>query len=261
MVSIPFSKHLRGFLDWMIVLTDSTRATIVLLIIAVFVVIAAVLSILTNNAVLASIVGVIVGATFAIIGNIVNVTWLEPLKRKQDRGERQLERERELSDKNANLRRALYGEIISLASSIGDHISYHKDMCAIGKIDYLKNPDLGKVTAPLSFRVYESLKIDPVAFYQLEESPSIDFAYLRLSTVYSLLQYFESSSSNASLQVVSVKCASMIGAYKTSLLAIDAIYNFHKPILQDLDDGRFVKKWEALKSVQELDFGPIDQDP
>jgi hypothetical protein len=177
----------------MIVLTDSTRATIVLLIIAVFVVIVAGLSILTNNAVLASIVGVIVGATFAIIGNIVNVTWLEPLKRKQDRGERQLERERELSDKNANLRRALCGEIISLASNVGGRISSIKDTCASGKTDYFKNPDRGKVPAPLSFRVYESLKTDPLAFYQLEEASSIDFAYNELTTVVNVLQVFEKS--------------------------------------------------------------------
>jgi hypothetical protein len=42
-------------------------------------------------------------------------------------------------------------------------------------------------------------------------------------------------------------------------MAIDVIYNLYKPILQDLDDGRFVKKWDALKQVQESEFGSITQ--
>jgi hypothetical protein len=237
-------------------LSDSSRATIVLLIIAVFVVIVAGLSIRTNNAVLATIVGVVVGATFAIIGNIVNVTWLGPLERKQDREEQREERKLELSDKNKNLRRALYGEILSLASNIGAYISYHKNMCATSGPGYIK-PASDKALVDLSFRVYESLKTDPVAFYQLEESSSIDFAYGRLNTVYILLQHFEITSLGAG--EASAKCASLIGAYKTSLMAIDVIYNLYKPILQDLDDGRFVKKWDALKQVQESEFGSITQ--
>jgi hypothetical protein len=92
LVSISFSKLWQDFLDFVTKLTDPVRVTIVLLIVVVLVVIVAGLAILTNNALLAGIVGIIVGATFGIIGNIVNVTWLEPLERKQARWERQLER-------------------------------------------------------------------------------------------------------------------------------------------------------------------------
>jgi hypothetical protein len=56
------------------------------------------------------------------------------------------------------------------------------------------------------------------------------------------------------------KCTALIGLYKTSLSAIDAVFNFYKRILQELDDGRFVKKWNALKGLEEANFGPIDQD-
>jgi hypothetical protein len=90
-------------------LSDSSRATIVLLIIAVFVVIVAGLSIRTNNAVLATIVVVIVGATFAIIGNIVNVTWLGPLERKQDQEEPPHYREARCSVPFAGLLKYLCG--------------------------------------------------------------------------------------------------------------------------------------------------------
>jgi len=248
----------------MVKLSDRSIATIVLLVIAAFVVIVAGLSILSNNPVLVSIVGVIVGATFLLIGNIVNVTWLDPLKRKQDREERQREWERELSYKNANLRRALYSEIINLASNVGGRIAPIKDMCASGETDSFKNPDRGKVAAPLSFRVYESLKTDPLAFYQLEEASNIDFAYNRLRTVDNVLQEFEKSSIDSEKEA-KTKCAALIGLHKISLLAIDEVFNYdkhyNKHILQDLDDGLFAKKWGALKKVQESVFGPLDRDP
>jgi hypothetical protein len=163
------------------------------------------------------------------------------------------------SDEDAKLRRALYDEMIGLASSIGGQMNYHKDKCAIGETDYMKNPNRGKVTAPLSFRVYESLTKDPVAFHQLEEASSIDFAYDRLRSAYNLLQMFEKNSIDSAKEAKR-KCTALIGLYKTSLSAIDAVFNFYKRILQELDDGRFVKKWNALKGLEEANFGPIDQD-
>jgi hypothetical protein len=161
----------------------------------------------------------------------------------------------ELWDKNTNLRRALYGEIISLASNIGPHIHYHKDKCTAGETEYLKYPDRDKIRVDLSFRVYESLKKDPLAFYQLEEAPSIDFAYDRLNMAYTLLQYFGSSSFDAN--EARVKCASLVGVYKTSLFAIDTLYDSYKHILLSFDEGRFVVMWDALKKVEEDNFGPI----
>jgi len=243
----------------MVKLFDSSRATIVLLVIAVFVVIAAGLSILTNNAVLASIVGVIVGATFAIIGNIVNVTWLDPLKRKQDREERQGERGRELSDKNTNLRRALYGEIISLASTIGPDINTQRNLCGLVDTDYLKSTEKGKLRIPLTFRVYDSLKTDPVAFYQLEDASDIDSAYDRLRFIDNLLQVFSSTSFDTA-EKAREKCAALINAYKRILSVIDrVVFDQHSRILEDLDDGRLIKSWDELKSAAQVTFGSLPE--
>lgn len=245
LASISFSKLWQDFLDLVTVLTDSTRATIVLVMIVMLVVIVAGLAILTNNALLAGIVGIIVGATFGIVGNIVNVTWLGPLERKQGREER-----------NANLRRALYGEIISLASNIGGKISYHKGMCDTGKTEYLKSPNPAKLFPTLSFRVYDSLKEDPVGFYQLVESSNIDFAYDRLRGVYNLLQDFEKGSIYSAKDACE-KCVALIGVYKNSLLAIDEVFSYDKRISQDLDGGSFVEKWETLKKLEEGNFGAL----
>ncbi|MGB9372136.1 MAG: hypothetical protein WCB79_09450 [Halobacteriota archaeon] len=65
--------------------TDLSRVGIALLVgVVVLVVTVAALSLLTNNAVLISVTGIIVGATFTVVGNIINVAWLEPLRRNQE---------------------------------------------------------------------------------------------------------------------------------------------------------------------------------
>ena len=253
--------------NWITKLSDGARAILVFCIIAIFALSVAIVAFVTNNAVLATIVGVIIGASFAIIGSIVNVTVLDPITRKQDREERLQERaqdreerlqerERELSHKNAYLRRALYGEMISLASNLGAHLS---SLCASGRAGYMGPPNIAKSLVDLSFRVYESLKIEPLAFYQLEEDWTIDFAYDRLRATYTLLNDFVSRPFDAA--TTSNKCEALINLYKDSLSAIDAIFNAYPEILQNLDEGRFISRWNALKRIYELEFGPILRTP
>jgi hypothetical protein len=178
-----------------------------------------------------------------------NVTELENLLR--DRLNAIRASEQQLSEEKANLRRALYSEIISLASSIGSRVTNEECQCGFGQIDYLKNSDRGEVTAPLSFPVYEALKADPVAFNQLEEASRIDLVDDRLRVADTSLLLFERTSFD-SIELASKKCAAMVGAYTTALSAIDAAFDLHKHILWDLDDGRFFEQWNALKKGKRI---------
>ena len=134
-------------------------ALILLLVIFIIIVITAGLFLLTGNVAILGLIGVTIGAVFGILQTIIGATWLEPLKRRQERVERKRDREEEREEKENHLRRAIYREIFSITVNLGGAISYADDSCKEGS-PALKSADRGQHTSPPPFRVYNSLKDD-----------------------------------------------------------------------------------------------------
>lgn len=265
------SSAYRRFSTWMTKLAGEPAMAIILLIVtSIIIVIATGLFLLTGNLAIVGLIGVIIGAVFGILQTIIGATWLEPLKRKQERTERKRERReereereqeqnRQREDENNKLRRAVYGEILNAAMMIGSTLAAHNDFCDAGAIGFAQSTEKSWGSIPISFRVYESLKTAPVSFYQLADSSEIDFAYNGLITTYVRLQSFESTAFD-SADAARVQCKHLITSYKVSLATIDkALFEDHKIILENLDSGNFLKRWSAIKTQTEKSLGDIYQ--
>lgn len=225
--------------------------------VAVLVVTIAALSLLTNNVVLISITGIIVGATFTLLGNIINVAWLEPLQRKQRRKELEEEQDIERSKKETNLRLALYDEIIIIASIIGGILDSWKEELIVNQIslETFKYMAGASFEAP-SFRAYDSLKDDPAALYQLNDALYIDLAFDRLKVVYSYLERFEKpAEAYDSIEKAREACLKLIGTHKRMLSFVDWLV---RKQYTSSKNERLCDTWVPVRKRMEESFGHIE---
>ncbi len=228
----------------------------------VLVVTIAALSLLTNNVVLVSVTGIIVGATFTIIGNILNVAWLEPLRKKQEREERTWEQNRERLNKRMELRRALYNEIMSLFTTIFAKVGYHRTMCHLDKEcgappEYLQSADKGKGIKLPPQRVYDKLAEDPLVFGQLEEASVYDVVYERIRQIERKLDAFESTVATES--EIRAECEKLIRICKDTLEFTDKAFTDGKVVdyldgTPDEPDEGFVTGWNDVKKLLEAEL-------
>jgi len=188
---------------------------------------------------------------------IIGAAWLEPLKGKQERAERKREREEEREDRENRLRRGIYNEIFSIAINLGGAIEAHYDACSRGSAA-LKSADKGKNVGRPSFRVYASLKDDPVSFYQLEDAISIDSIYDSLEHTYNRIETFRSTPFDTA-DKARAYCEMTIAVFKIALLNIDETLNQLKAIFQDLNNGQLLRDWADIRQKAADTLGALDE--
>jgi hypothetical protein len=85
--------------------------------------------------------------------------------------------------KKNSLRRALYSEIVHFYKQARLRLEFCNNSCK-DTPDWFRVPDKVSVFGgPLSIKVYDSVKTDPISFYQLEDGPAIDDTYDALKSI------------------------------------------------------------------------------
>lgn len=234
-------------------------ALILLLVIFIIIVITAGLFLLTGNVAILGLIGVTIGAVFGILQTIIGATWLEPLKRRQERVERKRDREEEREEKENHLRRAIYREIFSITVNLGGAISSADDSCKEGS-PALKSADRGQHTSPPPFRVYNSLKDDSASFYQLEDAMAIDSIYDHLTLTSNRVEAFRRTPFDTP-DKAQAHCEVTIAQFKLLLLNIDSTLNEFKANFQNLNNGQLLRDWADLRRIAEDALGSIEESP
>jgi hypothetical protein len=207
--------------------------------------IAAILFALTNNAALIGLIGVIIGAVFGILGTVINAIWLEPLKREQEN-----------RDRNIRLRKAIYGEILDIVLIIGAGVKACENHCEQSDVDYLKSTEKHKHVDPARFSVYDSMKLDPVSFYQLDDALAIDDMYLHLKSTENRFEIFRTTPFD-NLDKAKEECTLLLEQFKRSLGSISRTFQNNQVILEKISDGAIIEEWKDRLQELEKQFGPV----
>ena len=104
---------------------------------------------------------------------------------------------------------------------------------------------------PIRFDVYESLrKSDPVSYHQLSDAREIENIYADLKLAIEQLDSFRHSSysRNKGLQELD----KLIEVVMNSVILIDHELNKNVPILQQIDNGKYLERWRKLKKDFEM---------
>lgn len=186
--------------------------------------------------ILIGLLGVIIGSIFGVLGTIINTIWLEPEKK-------ELERENE----EKRLRKALYGELLSIANGIASRLEACELDIRRGGQTYATSTDKLKSVGQVLFRVY--LRTDPTSFFQLEDAAEIEEAYAYLDIDNNTLEEFRHTSFD--VEAALEKCKEMRESIQSSFNVIDRVFEKNKLILQRSDGENLLERWSTQKSVFE----------
>jgi len=226
--------------SWFATLSNEpSRAILFLLALVVVLALVAVAAFaVSNNVAFIGLIGVIIGAVFGILGTIINAIWLDPVRRKQEQGE-----------KETRLRKAIYAEIYSVTRDLDNLIRVCKSLVEGGIQSGLKSDHKQEELSlePITFRVYDRLTTEPIDFYQLDDANEIDLIHVFLRETYTVfLNEFECVSFDNvedAQNVYDYLKASFIG----TLRVIDRVFAMHSELIKKLEDGHFMDKWAKLR--------------
>lgn len=156
---------------------------------------------------------------------------------------------------NQQNRRALYSEMISAAEELvirlenvvvetglnEDNESYFRSTCKLEKME----------NKPIRFDVYELLrKADPLSYHQLSDAREIEKIYVDLKLAIEKLDSFRHTlyGRNEGLQELN----NLIEAVMSSIILIDREVNKNTPILQQIDNGKYLERWRKLQKNFEM---------
>lgn len=152
---------------------------------------------------------------------------------------------------NQQNRRALYSEMISAAEELVIRLHNVDVETGLnkGNESYFRSTrKLAKMeNKPIRFDVYESLReSDPVSYHQLSDAREIEKTYTDLKIAIEQLDSFRHTpySRNKGLQELD----KLIEVVMNSIILIDHELNKNAPILQQIDNGKYLERWRKLKS-------------
>jgi hypothetical protein len=156
---------------------------------------------------------------------------------------------------NQQNRRALYSEMISAAEELVIRLenvvvetglnevneSYFRSTCKLEKME----------NKPIRFDVYELLrKSDPLSYHQLSDAREIEKIYVDLKLAIEKLDSFRHTPYNRKEGLQELD--NVIQAVMSSIILIDREVNKNAPILQQMDNGKYMERWRKLQKNFEM---------
>ena len=121
---------------------------------------------------------------------------------------------------------------------------------------YLRNTEKSRHTDPVSFRVYNSLKKDPISFYQLDEARELDLLYYAFRSVNGEWEIFRKTPFS-DISGAKEACESITQRLINALQIFDNIIEDFQDIIQHMDNGKTSEIWVRRKQTLEQSIGSI----